>query len=112
MWDSDLLPVKAWLLLDDHQETIQHKFALLQHNQYGNAHIVSKWVEWIHSVLAVEPPRNNEGIPHHMWFKQEHLKSFKDKVENYFESDENWLLLMMHSANQFETFSEYWSYVS
>ncbi|MGB6294646.1 MAG: DUF6492 family protein [Rivularia sp. (in: cyanobacteria)] len=114
VWDSDLLPVNAWALLDRDRETILHKFALLQDNKYGNAHIVSKWAEWIRSVLAVEPLTNHEGtfIPHHMWFKQEHLESFKHKVKDYFQSDEDWLLLMMRSANQFETFSEYWSYVS
>lgn len=114
VWDSDLLPANSWPLFDEGEETIAHKFALLQHNKYGNAQIVSKWAEWIRSVLAVEPLTNHEGtfIPHHMWFKQEHLESFKHQVKDYFQSDEHWLLLMMRSANQFETFSEYWSYVS
>ncbi|WP_287277626.1 MULTISPECIES: DUF6492 family protein [unclassified Okeania] len=113
-WDSDLLPVNTWQLISSHQETTQHKFALLQHNQYGNPHIVSKWAKWITSVLGVESLTDHEGtfIPHHMWFKQEHLKSFKNQLKSYFQSDENWLLLMMRSANQFETFSEYWSYIS
>ena len=114
VWDSDLLPVNTWPLISSHQETTQHKFALLQHNQYGNPHIVSKWAEWITSVLGVEPLKDQKGtfIPHHMWFKQEHLESFKNQVKSYFQSQENWLLLMMRSANQFETFSEYWSYIS
>ena len=47
-----------------------------------------------------------------MWFKQEHLKSFALQVGKYYDSSEHWLLLMMRSANEFGTFSEYWSYVS
>lgn len=110
VWDSDLLPVDTWpLILEE-----KHSFALLQHNQWGNAHIVHKWAEWIRSVLGVEPVTDQEGtfIPHHMWFKQEHLASFKQQVQNYFQSDDSWLLLMMRSANKFETFSEYWCYSS
>jgi len=114
VWDSDLLPVDTWPLILEDRQTIKHSFALLQHNQWGNAHILSKWAEWIRSVLGVEPVTDQEGtfIPHHMWFKQEHLASFKQQVKNYFKSEEHWLLLMMRSANQFETFSEYWCYSS
>lgn len=114
VWDSDLLPVKAWPLIHEEQQTIQHMFALLQHNKWGNAQIVATWAEWIRSVLAVEPLTDSEGtfIPHHMWFKQEHLESFKLQLKSYFQSDDHWLLLMMRSANAFGTFSEYWSYVS
>ncbi|NEO34815.1 MAG: hypothetical protein F6J90_00235 [Moorea sp. SIOASIH] len=114
VWDSDLLPVATWPLICEENQTQQHTFALLQHNQWGNASIVSTWAEWIRSVLGVEPLTDPEGtfIPHHMWFKQEHLKSFKCQVSNYFQSDDHWLLLMMRSALKFGTFSEYWSYVS
>lgn len=114
VWDSDLLPVDTWPLLQQGQHGIQHPFALLQHNQYGNAQIVSTWGQWIHSVLGVEPIVDPLGtfIPHHMWFKQEHLASFKQRLQHYFQSDDHWLLLMMRSANEFGTFSEYWSYVS
>ncbi len=115
VWDSDLLPVDSWDLIwrqDDGK--LQRSFALIQHNGWGNASIVSKWSKWIDSVLGVEPLTNQEGtfVPHHMWFKQEYLKSFARQIEKYYQSTEHWLLLMMRSANEFGTFSEYWSYVS
>ncbi|MEM9905153.1 MAG: DUF6492 family protein [Cyanobacteria bacterium P01_D01_bin.44] len=114
VWDSDLLPVDTWPLIREAQGKIQHLFALLQHNAWGNASIVSKWDKWIFSVLGVKPLTDLEGtfIPHHMWFKQAHLQSFKQQVGKYYESTDHWLLLMMRSANEFGTFSEYWSYVS
>lgn len=113
VWDSDLLPVNAWQLIQQ-QQSIKYTFALLQHNQWGNPNIVSQWKQWIRSVLEVEPLTDDEGtfIPHHMWFKQEHLKSFGDRVSTYYKSTDCWLLLLMRSANKFGTFSEYWSYVS
>ena len=69
---------------------------------------------WIESVLGVEAVTDHEGtfIPHHMWFKQEHLKTFTQQVNKHYDSQNHWLLLMMRSANDFGTFSEYWSYVS
>ena len=124
VWDSDLLPINTWPLIHSNQpqnnqsqnnlQTIQHTFALLQHNQWGNARIVSTWASWIRSVLGVEPLTDGEGtfIPHHMWFKREHLTSFKRQVGQYFQSKDHWLLLMMRSVNTFGTFSEYWAYVS
>ena len=114
VWDSDLLPVETWPLIQAQNGAVQHTFALVQHNGWGNAGIVSKWGTWIRSVLGVEPLTDHEGtfVPHHMWFRQEHLKSFTRQVNDYFQSDEHWLLLMMRSANEFGTFSEYWSYVS
>ncbi|MEM7591688.1 MAG: DUF6492 family protein [Cyanobacteria bacterium P01_A01_bin.83] len=114
VWDSDLLPVDAWPLINQSEHTIQRSFALLQHNGWGNSEIVSKWNNWIASVLGVEPLTNDEGtfIPHHMWFKQEHLRSFARRVNQYYQSEDHWLVLMMRSANEFGTFSEYWSYVS
>lgn len=132
VWDSDLLPVATWPLLSqssdskssdsqgsdsqgsDSQGTVEHRFALLQNNQWGNAQIVGTWERWIQTVLGVEALTDAEGtfIPHHMWFKQEHLNSFKRQLGQYFKSDESWLLLMMRSANEFGTFSEYWAYVS
>lgn len=113
VWDSDLLPVAAWPMIRQ-QQAIQHPFALLQHQQWGNARIVSTWAEWIRSVLAVEPVRDSVGtfVPHHMWFKQSHLESFKQQLGQYFQTNDSWQLLMMRSANQFGTFSEYWSYAS
>lgn len=114
VWDSDLLPVNPWSLTENQEQTIQHTFALLQHNRWGNPRIVSQWERWISSVLGVEPLTDAEGtfVPHHMWFKQKHLKSFARQVNEYFESTDHWLLLMMRSANEFGTFSEYWSYIS
>lgn len=114
VWDSDLLPVKAWPLLHQQEDATQHSFALLQHNQWGNPQIVSTWATWIRSVLDVEPLTDPFGtfVPHHMWFKQEHLKSFQQQVSNYYQSNDCWLVLMMRSANEFGTFSEYWNYVS
>ena len=114
VWDSDLLPVATWQLIQQQKEKLKHTFALLQHKDWGNPEIVSKWENWINSVLGVQAVTDVEGtfVPHHMWFKQEHLKSFARQINKYYESADNWLLLMMRSANNFGTFSEYWSYVS
>lgn len=114
VWDSDLLPVNTWQLIDCDGESVKHSFALLQHNGWGNPDIVSKWDKWIRSILKVEPITDPQGtfIPHHIWFKQQHLKSFARQVNQYYQSEDHWLLLMMRSANDFGTFSEYWSYVS
>ncbi|WP_346291499.1 DUF6492 family protein [Sphaerothrix gracilis] len=114
VWDSDLLPVKTWPLIRQEKAAIQRTFALLQHKQWGNPQIVSTWDKWIRSVLGVEPLTDHEGtfVPHHMWFKQSHLNSFKQQLKQYFQSDDHWLLLMMRSANELGTFSEYWAYVS
>lgn len=114
VWDSDLLPVATWPLSRQQDKQWLHTFALLQHNQWGNATIVAKWATWIRSVLAVEPLTDPVGtfVPHHMWFKQTHLRSLQQRLGDYYQSDESWLRLMMRSANEFGTFSEYWSYVS
>ena len=114
VWDSDLLPVNAWQLIQKEQDTVKHTFALLQHNGWGNQKIVSKWEKWMNSVLEVEVVTDEEAtfIPHHMWLKQEHLKSFAKQVNQYYDSSDHWLQLMMRSANEFGTFSEYWAYVS
>ena len=114
VWDSDLLPVDAWSLIKQQQQAVKYSFALLQHNGWGNNKIVSQWERWITTVLGVEACKNQKGtfIPHHMWFKQEHLKSFSQQIGRYYNSSDHWLLSMMRSANEFGTFSEYWSYVS
>ena len=114
VWDSDLLPAATWPLIEENANGPQYKFALLQHNQYGNPKIVSTWDKWICDVLGVRPLTDEMGtfIPHHMWFKQSHLQSFKRQLGRYFESDTHWAKLMMRSANQFGTFSEYWAYIS
>ena len=114
VWDSDLLPVDTWQIITEETNQVKHSFALLQHNGWGNPTIVSKWEQWINSVLEVKAVTDEEGtfIPHHMWFKQEHLKSFAKQVNKYYNSSDHWLQLMMRSANEFGTFSEYWAYVS
>lgn len=114
VWDSDLLPVATWPLVEAHPSGLQHRFALLQHNQWGNATIVATWAKWIRTVLGVEPCTDPVGtfIPHHMWFKQEHLNTLKRQLSHYYQTDAPWLVLMMRSANQFGTFSEYWIYAS
>ncbi|MEM6423846.1 MAG: DUF6492 family protein [Cyanobacteria bacterium P01_D01_bin.128] len=114
VWDSDLLPVATWPLIQTQDGQIKHSFALIQHNQYGNAKIVAAWAHWIRTILEVEPITDPVGtfIPHHMWFKQGHLAGFKAQIQRYFQSEESWLLLMMRSANTFDTFGEYWCYSS
>ncbi|NEP20174.1 MAG: hypothetical protein F6J97_25370 [Leptolyngbya sp. SIO4C1] len=114
VWDSDLLPVSPWPLMRQRSHSVERLVALLQHNQWGNPQIVSTWNRWIRSVLGVEPLTDSIGtfIPHHMWFKQSHLIGFQQRLQQYFQSDDDWLLLMMRSANQFGTFSEYWAYAS
>ena len=114
VWDSDLLPVDTWPLIQANGDNVAHTFALLQHNQYGNPQIVSKWARWIRTVLGVEPLTDRLGtfVPHHMWFKQEHLNGFQHRLQQYYQSSDHWLLLMMRSANEFGTFSEYWLYTS
>ncbi len=114
VWDSDLLPVEPWPVVDESHPSPRYTFALLQHNQWGNPQIVETWGRWIRSVLDVDPLTDAEGtfIPHHMWFKQSYLAAFQQQVQRYFQSEDHWLLLMMRSANEFGTFSEYWSYMS
>ena len=114
VWDSDLLPVNTWQLIQTQKQSSKRTFALLQHNKWGNLNIVSSWEQWIRSVLEVEPITDDEGtfVPHHMWFKQQHLKTFTERVSTYYKSTDHWLLLLMRSANEFGTFSEYWSYIS
>ena len=114
VWDSDLLPVATWPLITEKDGQPKHSFALIQHNGWGNPTIVGKWEKWINTVLKVEGLTHHEGtfVPHHMWFKQEHLKSFAKQVNEYYQSEDHWLKLMMRSANDFGTFSEYWCYVS
>ncbi|MEL6579149.1 MAG: DUF6492 family protein [Cyanobacteria bacterium J06621_12] len=114
VWDSDLLPIDSWGLTEQQAADIKHSFALLQHRDWGNEKIVAQWDNWITTVLKVEALNDHEGtfVPHHMWFKQEHLKSFARQVNQHYQSDEHWLKLMMRSANDFGTFSEYWAYVS
>ena len=114
IWDSDLLPVATWPIFTNKLGELKHTFALLQHKSWGNPSIVSKWEIWIDKVLGVPAITDPTAtfIPHHMWLKQAHLKSFGQQIQQFFESDDHWLRLMIRSANQFGTFSEYWSYAS
>jgi len=114
VWDSDLLPVATWPIFQDLGGAVKHTFALLQSNQTGNAKIVDTWARWIRTVLAVEPLTDPAGtfIPHHMWFKQAHLLTMGQRLQDYYQSTDHWLQLMMRSANDFGTFSEYWIYSS
>ncbi|MEL6554531.1 MAG: DUF6492 family protein [Cyanobacteria bacterium J06621_11] len=127
VWDSDLLPMATWPIFTEEaakeetrrEETrgepaLKHTFALLQHNDWGNPTIVSKWETWINEVLGIPAAVDSVGtfIPHHMWFKQAHLKSFGQRLNQFFDADDHWLCLMMRSANQFGTFGEYWCYAS
>lgn len=112
VWDSDLLPVATWPLFDPDEG--RPTFALIQHGGWGNASIVSKWETWITQVLGVPAIKDPVGtfVPHHMWFKQAHLKTFGQQLHQFFNSPDHWLRLMMRSANSFGTFSEYWCYAS
>ena len=114
VWDSDLLPVNSWSITNRQTSKIEYSFALLQDKDWGNPQIVRRWKSWIDTVLEVNAIEDSKGtfVPHHMWFKQEHLKSFARQINNYYQLDEHWLKLMMRSANDFGTFSEYWAYAS
>ncbi|WKN41857.1 DUF6492 family protein [Tunicatimonas pelagia] len=114
VWDADLLPVDSWPIIQSENEKTSYWFALLQHNQYGNEIIVNKWRAWIEKTLNVKPLIDKEGtfVPHHLWFKQEHLRSFQRRLQTYYQSDDHWANLMMRSANDFGTFSEFWAYAS
>ena len=114
VWDSDLLPVATWPIFQTVEGATKHAFALLQSNQTGNAKIVDTWANWIRSVLQVEAIIDPAGtfIPHHMWFKRSHLQAMAQRVQAYYGSTEPWLQLMMRSANEFDTYGEYWIYSS
>ena len=114
VWDADLLPINSWPIVQKHDGETSYWSALLQHNQYGNEIIVNKWATWIRKVLSVEPLTDTEGtfVPHHLWFKQAHLHSFQQQLQTYYQSNDHWTKLMMRSANEFGTFSEFWAYAS
>ena len=114
VWDSDLLPVATWPIFTEDGGALKRTFALLQHNEWGNPSIVSNWETWINQVLGVPGAKDPVGtfIPHHMWFRRSHLQSFAKRINQFFDSEDDWLRLMMRSANQFKTFGEYWCYSS
>ncbi|MEM6257832.1 MAG: DUF6492 family protein [Planctomycetota bacterium] len=111
VWDADLLPVNTWPVID---RVGNHTYAMLQHNSKGNPEIVGRWERWIREVLGVEPLTDHEAtfVPHHMWFNQPALHALMARVAEYYNSHEPWPVLMMRSANDFGTFSEYWLYAS
>lgn len=71
VWDSDLLTVDTWSLIDRATNSDIHSFALLQHRDWGNEQIAALWAKWITTVLGVEALENHVGtfVPHHMWFR-------------------------------------------
>ena len=110
VWDSDLLPVNSWPILDKKKE----KFALLQDKSYGNQDILNSWKNLIINVLGINPVEDERGTftSHHMIFKKKHLKSLKLKFKDHFKSDHNWIKLIIKAANIYGSFGEYWTYAS
>ena len=110
VWDSDLLPVNSWPILDEKKE----KFALLQDKSYGNQDILNSWKNLIINVLGINPVEDERGTftSHHMIFKKKHLKSLKLKFKDHFKSDQNWIKLIIKAANIYGSFGEYWTYAS
>ena len=110
VWDSDLLPVKSWPILDKNKE----KFALLQDKSYGNQDILNSWKNLIINVLEINPVEDERGTftAHHMVFKKKYLKSLKLKFKDHFKSDQNWIELIIKAANIYGSFGEYWTYAS
>jgi hypothetical protein len=110
VWDSDLLPVRSWPILDKKKE----KFALLQDKSYGNQDILNSWKNLIINVLGINPVEDERGTftSHHMIFKKKHLKSLKLKFKDHFKSDQNWIKLIIKAANIYGSFGEYWTYAS
>ena len=109
VWDSDLLPLDCWALTEDKV----YKFALLQDKSAGNQEIVAGWSQWIQTVLQVRPVENSKSsfISHHMFFKQEHLHSLKERIakaSNQF----NWIEALIETITGTGTMSEYWMYSS
>ena len=110
VWDSDLLPVNSWPLVDNGKE----KFALLQDNSSGNPEIINLWRKFIVEVLKIEPviDKFSTFTSHHMIFKRIYLKSLKKQIQNHFKSDQNWIELIINAANIYGSMGEYWMYSS
>ena len=110
VWDSDLLPVNSWPLVDNGKE----KFALLQDNSSGNPEIINLWRKFIVEVLKIEPVVDEFSTftSHHMIFKRIYLKSLKKQIQNHFKSDQNWIELIIKAANIYGSMGEYWMYSS
>lgn len=114
VWDADLLLVGGWPAVEANGRPC---YALLQDSSRGNAEIVSRWSRWIRSVLGVEPAVDPAGratfVPHHMWFVQQHLRTLRERIADYYgDRATPWPELMMRSAGEFGTFSEFWLYAS
>ena len=114
IWDSDLLPVKAWPVVIPEDNHWPYRFALLQACSHGNEQIIERWATWISKVLSVPAVEDSFGtfVPHHMWFNRSIVGEIKTALKSYYNSDAPWPLLMMKSANEFGTFSEFWLYSS
>jgi len=114
VWDSDLLPVATWPVRDGADPVWPYRFALLQDKSRGNPQIVAAWEKWIRTVLAVEPVEDPTGtfVPHHLWMDAVVLKEIQEQISSYYQSEKPWPLLMMQSASEFGTFSEFWLYSS
>tara|TARA_B100000989_G_scaffold295627_1_gene277089 strand:- start:598 stop:1566 length:969 start_codon:yes stop_codon:yes gene_type:complete len=110
VWDSDLLPVNSWPLVDNGKE----KFALLQDNTSGNPEIINLWEKFIKQVLEIEPviDQFSTFTSHHMIFKKIYLSSLKKQIQKYFNSEENWIELIIKAANIYGSMGEYWMYSS
>ncbi|MEM9703082.1 MAG: hypothetical protein AAF907_11635, partial [Planctomycetota bacterium] len=114
VWDSDLLPVDGWPAV---HHDCRLAYALLQDSSRGNAEILARWEQWIRKVLNVPPAVAFDGkgtlISHHMWFEGPRLDALWERLASYYKDDETpWPALMMRSANDFGTFSEFWLYAS
>ncbi|MEO0454792.1 MAG: DUF6492 family protein, partial [Verrucomicrobiota bacterium] len=111
VWDSDLFIVDPWPII---REESQHCAAFLQHRSFGNPDIVGRWERWIREILKVEPATDKEAtyIPHHLWFNQTIIREMLVRLNDYYQSDDAWPLLMMKSGAEFGTFSEFWLYSS
>ena len=109
VWDSDLLPLDSWPLLENNVP----KFALLQDKSAGNQEIIAGWDQWIRNVLGVVPVENDKSsfISHHMFFKQEHLESLKKRICEAC-NQQNWMDALIESIEDSGTMSEYWIYSS
>lgn len=112
VWDADLLVVDGWPAVN---ESGRLAYALLQDRSRGNEKIIACWARWIDTVLGVEPITDERAtfVPHHMWFVRQQLETLRARVAEYYaDRTEPWPELMMRSAGEFGTFSEFWLYAS
>ncbi len=64
--------------------------------------------------MGINPVEDERGTftSHHMIFKKKYLKSLKLKFKDHFQSDQNWIKLIIKAANIYGSFGEYWTYAS